>query len=78
MSAPSAPSPPKSPAAENCPVCGAEIEARATAIAQHHEGQLLFFRSARCVKVFRMQPERYVDGPCDTCPLDAAGDTPAS
>ena len=41
------------------PVCGVQVDATATTIAQVHEGELYFFCSPACLKEFRVEPKRF-------------------
>lgn len=57
--------------ADHCPVCGAVIDTRATAIAMVLPGgNFVSFKSAACVKLYQADPEKFANGPAAECPAD--------
>jgi YHS domain-containing protein len=51
-----------------CPVCDTELDASRTAIVQRHEGELYFFKSPQCLRIFKAEPVRFLGGEKLTCP----------
>ncbi len=54
---------PPQPTAEQDPVCGREIDARATGHALLHEGRFYHFCSSSCLRRFVAEPARFVAEP---------------